>query len=265
MNARIASALEHTDPSASSARGTALGRIGILAYGIASYTLGVAALVSLVLVMLGVLPFTGGPVHIETSALAVLFDVGLLAAFGLQHSLMARSSFKERWTRVIPPAMERSTYVLATGLVLLPVLLIWQPLPTVLWSVDSPLGRGALTGIAVLGWAYLFVASFAINHFELFGLQQAWRAFRGLAPTPVPFRERWMYRFDRHPIMTGVLVGLWVTPDMTVGRLLFAAASSTYVVIGVHFEERSLRRQLGDPYEAYRRRVGTIVPLRWSR
>jgi protein-S-isoprenylcysteine O-methyltransferase Ste14 len=264
MNTQIASALEPTARPSSSTI-SILSRTGVLAYGIGSYAVGVAALVSLIVVMLGLRPFTGGPVHIGSSALAVVFNVGLLVAFGLQHSLMARPSFKERWARVVHPSMERSTYMLATGLVLLPVLLMWQPLPQALWSVNSSIGRGALNGIAVLGWAYLFTASFAINHFELFGLQQVWRGFRGKAPVPVPFRARWMYRFDRHPIMTGLLIGLWVTPDMTVGRLLFASASSIYVALGVHFEERSLRRNLGDVYEAYRRRVGTIVPLPWSR
>jgi protein-S-isoprenylcysteine O-methyltransferase Ste14 len=265
MNAPTAPGLLHTDRSVSIARGPTLSRAGILAYGVGAYAVGVAALVSLILVMLGVLPFTGGPVHIGRPWLAVLFDLALLVAFGLQHSLMARASFKERWVRVIHPSMERSTYTLATGLVLLPVLFAWQPLPAVIWSVTSAPARGALTSIAVLGWAYLFIASFAINHFELFGLQQVWRAFHGSVPAPVPFRERWMYRFDRHPIMTGILIGVWVTPHMTVGHLLFAAASSMYVIIGVHLEERSLRRQLGHVYETYRQRVGTIVPLPWSR
>jgi protein-S-isoprenylcysteine O-methyltransferase Ste14 len=161
--------------------------------------------------------------------------------------------------------MERPTYVLATGVVLLPLLALWQPLPMVLWSVHAPIARGVLTGVAILGWAYLFAASFAINHFELFGLQQAWRGLHGETPAPVPFRERWMYRFDRHPIMTGVLVGIWVTPEMTLGHLLFAAVASAYIAIGVHFEERALRRQWGETYQSYRRRVPTIVPLPWSR
>jgi protein-S-isoprenylcysteine O-methyltransferase Ste14 len=256
--------LEQTDRSVLGA-GTALRRTGILAYGAGSYAVGVAALVSLILVMLGVLDFKGGPVHIQSPAFAGLFNLGLLVAFAVQHSAMARARFKERWIRIIHPSMERSTYVLATGAVLLPLLALWQPLGTVLWSVGSPLVRGAVTGIAVLGWAYLFVATFAIDHFELFGLQQVWRGFRGEAPAPVPFRERWMYRIDRHPIMTGVLVGLWATPEMTLGHLLFAAGFSLYVVIGVHFEERALRRQFGETYEAYRRRVPTIVPLPWSR
>lgn len=264
MNLEPSPASLHTDRSVLSSHGL-LRRSGILAYGLASYLAGVAALLGLILVMLGLVPFTGGPVRIGHPVLAALFNLGLIAAFGLQHSLMARAGFKERWTRVIHPAMERSTYVLATGLVLLPVMWLWQPMPAVVWSVASPMGRGALTCFALLGWAYLFLASFAIDHFELFGLQQVWRAFRGKAQASVPFRERWMYRFDRHPIMTGVLIGIWVTPVMTLGHLLFATACTAYLCIGVHFEERALRRQWGAAYEDYRRRVGTLVPLPWSR
>ncbi len=239
------------------------GNIGILAYGAASYAAGVAALGGTILIMLRLLPFTGGPVQIADPVLAALFNLGLLVAFALQHSVMARAGFKERWTRVIHPSMERSTYVLATGVVLLPVIALWQPLPAVMWSVGSPVAQAAVSGFAVLGWAYLFTATFAINHFELFGLQQVWRGFRGEEPVPVPFRERWMYRFDRHPIMTGILVGVWAVPEMTLGHLLFAAGSTVYVAVGVHFEERALRRTLGATYEDYRRRVSTIVPLPW--
>jgi protein-S-isoprenylcysteine O-methyltransferase Ste14 len=237
----------------------------MLVYGAASYGVGVAALVDLILIMLGVLDFTGGPVHLESPLLAGAFNLGLLVAFALQHSVMARARFKERWTRIIHPSLERSSYLLATGAVLLPLLWLWQPMPTVLWSLGSPLARRAVTGVALLGWVYLFAASFAINHFELFGLQQAWRGFRGEGPAAVPFRERWMYRIDRHPIMTGILVGLWATPEMTQGHLLFAASFSLYVAVGVHFEERALRRQWGETYEDYRRRAPTIVPLPWWR
>jgi methanethiol S-methyltransferase len=257
-------ASEHTDRSVY-APVTTLRRAGVLAHGVGSYTVGVAALVGMILVMLGVLDFTGGPVRIERPVLAGLFDLGLLVVFALQHSVMARAGFKARWTRIISPSMERSTYVLATGVVLLPLLWLWQPLPAVVWSVGSPLARAAVTGVALLGWAYLFLATFAINHLELFGLEQSWRGFRGKAPASLPFRERWMYRVDRHPIMTGLLVGLWATPVLTVGHLLFAAGFSLYVIVGVHFEERALRRQWGDTYEAYRRRVATVVPLPWSR
>ena len=235
-------------------------RAAVFAYGLASYLIGVAALLALILFMLGVFQFTGGLLGNLGFSSALALDGLLLVAFALQHSVMARPGFKERWTRVVPAAAERSTYVLATGLFLGPMLMLWQPMPAIVWSVDAPMLRWSLYGVAVAGWVYLFAASFAINHFELFGLQQVWQALRGSALSQAPFRERWMYRFDRHPIMTGLLVGMWVTPTMTLDHLLFAAGCTVYVWIGVLFEERSMQRQWGQPYEDYRDRVGSIVP-----
>jgi len=249
----------HTDRSVQHS-GSLLKRSAILSFGIGSYLVGFATLIVLILTSLGVFGFRGGPPYLSDPWAAALFDIGLLALFGVQHSVMARPGFKRRWTRLIDPSMERSMFVLATGVVLLPLVALWQWIPGVVWSLNSSVGREIVTGIALLGWAYLLLATFAIDHFELFGLQQSWRGFRGLLPVPVAFRERWMYRVDRHPIMTGVLIGLWATPEMTVGRLLFTAGLSVYAVIGVHFEERSLRRELGDAYESYRRRVPALVP-----
>lgn len=253
---------DSTSPSAPLAK-----RLGVLLYGVASYGVGVTALVAFILVSFGVLELTGGPFGSLEVAPALGLNLLLLIAFALQHSIMAREKFKERWTRVIAPAMERSTFVLATGLVLLPMLALWQPVGGTIWNVETPLLRYAMFGVAGLGWIYLLAASFAIQHFELFGLQQVWRYIRGVAPTTSPFRERWMYKFDRHPIMTGVLVGMWVTPTMTGTHLVLAAGFTIYVMIGVYFEERSLRRQWGQAYEDYAARVGTIVPLpaSWAR
>jgi len=248
-----------TDRSVSTNDGL-LARAAILGYGIGSYIVGVVALLLVILASLGAVHFTGGPVRIGDPIAAALFNIGLLVLFGVQHSVMARAAFKERWIRLIHPAMERSTYLLATGAVLIPLVMLWQPLPQVLWSASAPLARTTLTAISLIGWTYLFVATFAIDHFELFGLQQSWRGFRGRPPVPAPFRERWMYRFDRHPIMTGLLVGLWSVPEMTRGYLLFAGGFSIYVVIGVFFEERALRRQWGETYETYSLRVPTLVP-----
>ena len=240
-------------------------RVAVFAYGVTSYAIGVAALLSLIALMLGLLPFTGGPVGELGIGAGLVLDGGLLCAFALQHSVMARQGFKERWTRLIPAAAERSTYLLATGLCLIPMLVLWQPMPDIVWSVQAPILRWSMFGVAVAGWAYLFAASFAINHFELFGLQQVYQALRGRPLTEPPFLERWMYRFDRHPIMTGVLVGIWVTPTMTLDHLLFALGCTVYTCIGVFFEERSLQRQWGRRYEDYRERVGTIVPTFTSR
>ena len=235
-------------------------RVAVFAYGIAAYVIGVGALLALMLIMLGGFHFTGGPAGQLGLGAGLALDFLLLAAFALQHSVMARTRFKARWTRIIPAAAERSTYVLATGLALAPLLVFWQPMPAIIWSVDAPMLRWLLFGTALAGWAYLNAASFAINHFGLFGLQQVYQVLCGRPMTSASFQERWTYRFDRHPIMTGILIGIWVTPTMTLDHLLFAAGSTIYVWIGVHFEERSLQRQWGDVYEGYRERVGTIVP-----
>jgi protein-S-isoprenylcysteine O-methyltransferase Ste14 len=218
-------------------------RIAIFAYGVAAYAIGVATLLALILVMLGVVQFTGGPLGALGLGAGLALDLLLLVAFALQHSVMARPAFKARWTRIVPAAAERSTYLLATGLFLAPLLALWQPMPSVVWSVHTPALWWMVLGLGLSGWAYLFAASFAINHFELFGLRQVYQAFRGRSLTEVPFRERWMYGFDRHPIMTGLLVGIWATPVMTWDHLVFAAGCTLYVWIGVHFEERSLLRQ----------------------
>jgi protein-S-isoprenylcysteine O-methyltransferase Ste14 len=235
-------------------------RTTIFGFGVVAYGLGVGALVGLILVMLGVASFTGGPIGKLPLGVALLLDLGLLVAFALQHSVMARPSFKARWTQIVPASAERSTFLLATALALIPLLLFWQPMPEVVWSVEGPVLRGLLLAVAVAGWAYLLAASFAINHFELFGLQQVYQALRNRPLTQPPFQARWMYRFDRHPIMTGILIGIWVTPTMTVDHLVFAIGTTVYVCVGVFFEERSLRQQLGSAYEEYCERVRTIVP-----
>ena len=235
-------------------------RAGVFIYGIAAYALGVAALLAWIVFMMGLVPFSGGPLQTQSTFGALMVDLLLLSGFALQHSVMARTAFKSRWTRIIPQGAERATYVLATGLALLPVLALWQPMPGVLWSVDSAGPRMAVYALALAGWAYLFLATFAINHFELFGLRQVYQHLKGQPVTPVAFQERWMYKFDRHPIMTGALLGLWVTPTMTLDHLAFSVGFTLYVILGVYFEERALLREWGPVYEAYSRRVGSIVP-----
>jgi protein-S-isoprenylcysteine O-methyltransferase Ste14 len=235
-------------------------RLGVLAYGVVSYCLGVTALVVWILMMLDILHFSGGPLGELQGWRALVLDLALVVGFGVQHSVMARPTWKARWLRVVGPALERPTYVLATGLTLLPVLWLWQPTETVIWTLESPLAIGTAYAVAVSAWAYLLVASFAIDHFELLGLRQVWSFFVGRALAAVEFRERWMYRVDRHPIMTGSLLGMWVTSTMTLGHLLFAIAFSLYIVVGVFFEERSMLAQWGARYADYCERVGTIVP-----
>src|SRR6478735_6268673 len=223
-------------------------RASVFAFGVTAYALGVGVLAALILIMLDLLPFTGGPLGKLPLESALAVDLSLLVVFALQHSLMARPSFKARWTLLVSVAAERSVYMFAT-------------MPAVVWFVEAPALRWLLIGVALSGWTYLLLASFAINHFELFGLQQVYRVLCNLPPTHSPFKVRWMYRFDRHPIMTGILLGVWVTPTMTLDHLLFAIGMTVYVWVGVYFEERSLRAQLGRPYEEYCQRVRSIVPI----
>jgi protein-S-isoprenylcysteine O-methyltransferase Ste14 len=234
-------------------------RVIIPAYGVICYLLGVTSLLGWIAAMFGVLPFNLAPIE-YSPVISYVAAIGLMLLFGVQHSIMARPSAKRWLTSVIPPAAERSTFVLATALVLWTVLLAWPSMPAVIWQVEDTSLRTAITALGAVGFAYLFIATFAIDHFELFGLQQVYRYFKGEEPEPVPFRERIMYRFDRHPIMTGALVGSWATPEMTLDHLLFTAMLTIYIVVGVSFEERDLRTNLGEIYAKYARRVKSVVP-----
>lgn len=239
-----------------------MNRTIVLIFGVASYALGVSALVGWILTMLGILPFQMGlellPNFSLLSSLVVSFLFTLM--FAVQHTIMARSSFKDRISKVIPEAAERSLFVLTTGLILWMNLIFWPKNSTLVWHLESEVWSSLVVVISLTGWAYLFLASFAINHFELFGLQQVFLYFRGRDLKKVPFRERWMYRFDRHPIMTGALIGMWFTPSMTVDHLAFASFYSLYIVFGVAIEERDLIRNWGEGYIDYKNRVGSLVP-----
>lgn len=203
-----------------------------------------------------------------TAPLVEIFAVnlGLLSLFAIQHSVMARRGFKRWWTKVIPESVERSTFVLAATAVLALLLWQWRPLAEpVVWSVTDPIGRLILQAVFWIGWGVLLTSTFLINHFELFGLRQVWANLRGQAlPAPV-FHTPLFYRHVRHPIYLGFVLGFWATPQMTAGHLLFAAASTGYILIGIWFEERDLVAQFGQRYEAYRRQVGMLVPKFGSR
>jgi protein-S-isoprenylcysteine O-methyltransferase Ste14 len=191
---------------------------------------------------------------------AALVDLGLLGLFAVQHSVMARPWFKKRWTRIVPPAIERSTYVLAATAVLILLLWLWQPLPTTVWSVGAGWARAVLWTLYLLGFGFVVLSTFALGHFDLFGLRQVVDRARERKLAEPGFREPYLYRFVQHPIMVGFLVAFWAVPDMSVGRLLFAAASSAYIMVGVRLEEHDLERQLGAPYADYRARVPRFVP-----
>jgi len=190
---------------------------------------------------------------------AAAADLGLLLLFAAQHTVMARPWFKRAWTRVVPEPAERATYVLAASAALALLLWLWRPLPAEVWRLSGP-AAAVVAAAQAAGWVLALSATFMVSHFDLFGLRQAWLRARGAPYRPPAFTTRGLYRWVRHPLMSGFLVVFWAAPAMSAGHLLFAAASTGYIVAGTAFEERDLLRGLGEPYRAYRARVPALVP-----
>jgi protein-S-isoprenylcysteine O-methyltransferase Ste14 len=190
---------------------------------------------------------------------ALLTDLALLSLFAVQHSVMARPAFKKVWTRIVPPAAERATYVLFSSVCLFAILLGWKSLPGVVWRLD---GAAATIAWAVyaFGWIFVFASTFMINHFDLFGLKQAMHGFRREPLVSPAFVERYFYRFVRHPIMVGFLIAFWSAPLMSTGRLAFALTTTAYILVALQLEERDLRRAIGARYDEYRGRVPMLLP-----
>lgn len=237
-------------------------KLFVLLYGVTNYMLGSAALVYLIAFLFNLLPKSysidsGDTGHV---VFAITINLGLMSLFGIQHSVMARPAFKERLARFLPRAAERSTFMLATAFVTFALCLGWQPLPAVVWQSDSDGMYYTLLAIGLGGWALVFYATFLINHFDLFGLRQVWLFFVGREYTPLPFKLSSLYRYVRHPIMTGVFIGIWFTPVMTAGHLLFALGMSLYILIGVAHEEKDLIHTFGERYLKYMRATGKFVP-----
>lgn len=240
---------------------SAASRAVILLYGIATYLFFLAVFVYTI-------GFVGGfavPKHIENGPLvdplsAILVDVVLLALFAIQHGVMARPAFKRWWTQIIPPAAERSTFVLFASALLALIIWQWRPLPGVVWKVESPIGIAVLHGLYALGWGIVLYATFLIDHFELFGVRQTIGYALGRPTEPAQFTERSLYRVVRHPLMLGFLTAFWAAPVMSPGRLLFAGVITAWVLVAIRIEESTLVAMHGELYEGYRRRVPALLP-----
>jgi protein-S-isoprenylcysteine O-methyltransferase Ste14 len=240
---------------------SAMSRGAILLYGVATYAFFLA-------VFTYTIGFVGGfvvPKHIEngplTSALrAIVIDTVLLALFAIQHTVMARPAFKRWWTQIVPPAAERSTFVLFASALLALIVWQWRPLPGVVWEVQSPLGVALLHGVYFLGWGIVLYATFLIDHFELFGVRQSIGHALGRSVAPAQFTERSLYRVVRHPLMLGFLIAFWAAPVMSPGRLLFAGVITAWVLLAIRIEEATLVELHGEQYEGYRRRVPALLP-----
>jgi len=235
-------------------------RLSIFIYGALCYaaTLVTFAYTFLFLGNLG-LPRTLDSEGSATLPGALLIDVALVVLFGLQHSLMARPGFKRRWTRIVPEAAERSTYMLFSCVALLALFIAWQPLGGTVWEASTPLARRLIYGLYSLGWVILLLASFLINHFDLFGLRQVWLQLRGQSYRPLPFGTPLLYRVVRHPIYVGWLLIFWAAPTMTAAHLVFALATSAYILVAIRLEERDLI-EAHPEYANYRERVPMLVP-----
>jgi protein-S-isoprenylcysteine O-methyltransferase Ste14 len=236
-------------------------RSGVIAYAIVAY----AAFVTVVLwaiaflADLDVVPAVDGRRAGSVWA-AVLIDAALLLLFAVQHSVMARARFKRWLATVLPEAAERSTYVLATSVLLALLFGQWRPIPATVWRVDEPPATAVIWTVYAIGCVVAVGATFMVDHLDFSGLRQAWWPSRRGPYEPPSFTDRWLYAWVRHPMMLGLLIVFWATPRMSLGHVLFAAAGSAYIAVGVRFEERDLRRQLGDDYIDYARRVPAVVP-----
>jgi protein-S-isoprenylcysteine O-methyltransferase Ste14 len=239
-----------------------MGKLFAAIYGLVCYAV-------FFVVFLYAIGFVGGvivPKSIDTGPVSdlvpsLVIDVVLLGIFAVQHSVMARPAFKAAWTRFVPPVIERSTYVLLASLALALLYWQWRPLATpVIWNVTDPPFVQAIWALYAIGWLTVLTSTFLINHFDLFGLRQVWTYVRGGQTPPPEFRTPLFYRVVRHPIYLGFVIAFWATPRMTLGHLVFAGATTAYILIAIQLEEHDLIGLFGDTYRNYRGRVSMLVP-----
>lgn len=237
-------------------------RVTTLLYGIISYVI-------FLVTFLYAIGFVGNfivPKSVDSSALVdvsfpIVLNLLLLGVFGLQHSVMARPGFKRWWTKIIPESIERSTFVLFSSLALILLYWLWQPMPTVLWEVDSQIGEVVLWALFGLGWGIVLISTFLISHVHLFGLHQVYDNFKRREQWEPGFQITGFYKVIRHPIMAGFFLAFWATPTMTVGHLLFTVVSSAYIIVATFaFEERDLKKVFGKRYRDYLKQVPPFIP-----
>ena len=236
-------------------------RIGIFLYGLLSYGVFLGVFVYAIGFIGGFVTPTmldGAPHRSLAAALAI--NSGLLAVFALQHSGMARPAFKRWWTRIVPPAAERSTYVLMSSLALVALFAFWEPIGGVVWQAGEGLARTAIIGLYLVGWLLLLYTTFLIDHFDLFGLKQVWRYLRGQPYRPPQFHTPSLYRVVRHPLYIGWLTIFWAAPTMTTAHLIFALITTAYILIAIQLEEQDLVSAFGSEYTAYRKSTPMLIP-----
>jgi len=233
----------------------------VMVYGVVSYLLFFG-------VFLYLIAFVGGilvPKTLTSEAgihgpLALLINLGLIILWGVQHTVMARDWFKEAIAHIVPHHTERSTYVLASTLILVLLMYAWQPIDGIIWQVENPLGIKILWSIFGIGWVLVLLSTFLTDHFDLFGLRQTWLHFVKKTYTSVNFTESLFYQWIRHPMMLGLLLAFWAIPVMTAGHLVFSLGMTVYILMGIHFEEQGLAASIGTDYTEYQKRTARIIP-----
>ncbi len=237
-------------------------RLAVLGYGVFAYVMFLASF----LYLIGFVGNMSVPKDLDSGAsiggwAGVVIDMLLIILFGVQHTVMARPSFKAWVTRFIPQAIERSTFVLVTSWILFLMFWAWQPFPKEVWNVSGTMLGNVLLAVFFLGWVIVLYSSFLINHFDLFGLRQVVLYFQGKEYSQVHFKLSGLYKLVRHPLMLGMLIAFWATPVMTLGHLLFAVKFTLYIFIGVHFEERTLVALHGKVYRDYQSKTPMLIPF----